>query len=73
MSEKEIENDKQQALDKEEKENEQIREMGELTLDQNVKRHRIELLTIIGEVEAMMLHRHRVKQQNMNMFCQNLQ
>ena len=37
MSEKEIENDKQQALDKEEKENEQIREMGELTLDQNVK------------------------------------
>ena len=38
MSEKEIENDKQQALDKEEKENEQIREMGELTLDQNVKR-----------------------------------
>ena len=73
MSEKEIENSKQQALDKEEKENEQIREMGELTLDQNVKRHRIELLTIIGEVEAMMLHRRRVKQQNMNMFCQNLQ
>ena len=28
MSEKEIENDKQQALDKEETENEQIREMG---------------------------------------------
>ena len=52
MSEKEIENSKQQALDKEEKENEQIREMGELTLDQNVKRHRIELLTIIGDVEA---------------------
>ena len=52
MSEKEIENDKQQALDKEEKRNEQIREMGELTLDQNVKRHRIELLTIIGEVEG---------------------
>ena len=52
MSEKEIENSKQQALDKEEKENEQIREMGELTLDQNVKRHRIELLTIIGEVEG---------------------
>ena len=50
--EKEIENSKQQALDKEEKENEQIREMGELTLDQNVKRHRIELLTIIGEVEG---------------------
>ena len=39
-------------MDKEEKENEQIREMGELTLDQNVKRHRIELLTIIGEVEG---------------------
>ena len=36
MSEKEIENDKQQALDKEEKENEQIREMGELTLDQKM-------------------------------------
>ena len=40
------------GIDKEEKENEQIREMGELTLDQNVKRHRIELLTIIGEVEG---------------------
>ena len=35
--------------------------MGELTLDQNVKRHRIELLTIIGEVKAMMLHHRRVK------------
>lgn len=52
MSEKGIENNKQQALDKEEKQNDQIKEMGELMLDQNAKRHRIELLTIIGEVEG---------------------
>ena len=37
---------------KKKKKMKQIREMGELTLDQNVKRHRIELLTIIGEVEG---------------------
>ncbi len=52
MSEKGIENNKQQTLDKEEKQNDQIKEMGELMLDQNAKRHRIELLTIIGEVEG---------------------
>lgn len=45
-------NRKQQELDKEEKQNEQIKEMGELTLNQNSKKHRIELLTIIGEVEG---------------------
>ena len=45
-------NEKQQELDKEEKQNEQIRDMGEVTLDQNSGSHRIELLTIIGEVEG---------------------
>ena len=52
MSEKEQENKKQQELERDEKQNEQIKEMGELTLDQNPRRHRIELLTIIGEVEG---------------------
>ena len=52
MSEKELEKNKRQELEKDEKQNEQIKEMGELTLDQNPKRHRIELLTIIGEVEG---------------------
>ena len=45
-------NEKQQELDKEEKQNEQIRDTGEVTLDQNSGSHRIELLTIIGEVEG---------------------
>ena len=45
-------NKKQQEVDKEEKQNEQIRDTGEVTLDQNSGSHRIELLTIIGEVEG---------------------
>lgn len=52
MSEKDMENNTQRDLEKSEKQNEQIEEMGELTLDQNTRRHRIELLTIIGEVEG---------------------
>lgn len=38
--------------EKEEKENEQIRETGQVILDKNNRRHHIHLLTIIGEVEG---------------------
>ena len=44
--------DKQQELDTQKEQDEQIRETGQLTLDQNKRKHRIELLTIIGEVEG---------------------
>lgn len=50
MSEK---NDgKQKELDRREQENKEIKETGEVTLDQNRRNHKIELLTIIGEVEG---------------------
>ena len=51
---KEIENDeeKQDKLEKENQQNEQIRDMGQVILDQNERKHRVELLTIIGEVEG---------------------
>ena len=45
-------NNKQQELDTQKEQDEQIRETGQLTLDQNKRKHRIELLTIIGEVEG---------------------
>ena len=43
---------KQGNLEKENQQNEQIRDMGQVILDQNEKKHRVELLTIIGEVEG---------------------
>ena len=49
MSEKNDE--KQKELDRREQENKEIKETGEVTLDQNRRNHKIELLTIIGEVE----------------------
>ena len=42
----------QKELDCQEKDNAQIRETGEAVLDQNRLDHRIELLTVIGEVEG---------------------
>lgn len=39
-------------MEQKEKENDQIKEMGQVTLDKNEKKHRVELLTIIGEVEG---------------------
>lgn len=36
----------------EEEKNEQIKEMGSLSLDENKRNHRIKLLTIIGEIEG---------------------
>ena len=44
--------DEQKELDCQEQENAQIRETGEAVLDQNRLDHRIELLTVIGEVEG---------------------
>lgn len=44
--------EKQKELDCQEQQNTQIRETGEAVLDQNRLDHRIELLTVIGEVEG---------------------
>ena len=44
--------EKQKELDCQEQQNAQIRETGEALLDQNRLDHRIELLTVIGEVEG---------------------
>ncbi len=38
--------------EKQEQKNEQIKEMGSVNLDENRKKHRIKLLTIIGEIEG---------------------
>lgn len=43
---------KKEELEKEEEQNEQIREMGQVVLDANPKKYRVELLSIIGEVEG---------------------
>lgn len=44
--------EKKQALEQETEQNEQIQEMGQVMLDGNEKKHKVELLTIIGEVEG---------------------
>lgn len=44
--------EKKQALEQETEQNEQIREMGQVMLNGNEKKHKVELLTIIGEVEG---------------------
>lgn len=41
-----------EELENQERKNDQIREMGQVTLDNNPKKRRVELLTIIGEVEG---------------------
>ena len=43
---------KKEELEKENEQNQQIEEMGQITLDANQEQHRVELLTIIGEVEG---------------------
>ena len=70
MSEKNDE--KQKELDRREQENKEIKETGEVTLDQNRRNHKIELLTIIGEVEGTMRLLRRARRPSMNMCCQNL-
>lgn len=49
-----VENAEQRELELKETDhqNDQIREMGQITLDKNSEKHRVELLTIIGEVEG---------------------
>ena len=44
--------EEKQRLDKEEQKNDQIREMGQVVLEKNEGKQRVELLTIIGEVEG---------------------
>ena len=46
------ETEKEQKLKQEDTQNEQINEMGQVVLDSNSRRHTVELLTIIGEVEG---------------------
>lgn len=44
--------EKEQNMKKEDTQNEQIKEMGQVVLDSNSRKHKVELLTIIGEVEG---------------------
>ena len=46
------ETEKKQISEKEENQNEQIREMGQILLEENKQNYRIHLLSIIGEVEG---------------------
>lgn len=52
MSENENPSAKKEELEREQEQNDQIREMGQVLLDNNEKKRRVELLTIIGEVEG---------------------
>lgn len=56
MSEKQNTNqnqeEQQEEIKKEEMKNDQVREMGQVLLDENERKYRVELLTIIGEVEG---------------------
>lgn len=49
---KERSESEEQELKKEDTQNEQIKEMGQVVLDSNSGKHKVELLTIIGEVEG---------------------
>ncbi len=49
---KERSESEEQKLKKEDTQNEQIKEMGQVVLDSNSGKHKVELLTIIGEVEG---------------------
>ena len=44
--------EKEKNLEKEDTQNEQIKEMGQVVLDSNFRKYKVELLTIIGEVEG---------------------
>ena len=50
--EKQNEERKQKELDREASQNEQIRETGQAVLDGNSRKHKVELLTVIGEIEG---------------------
>lgn len=49
MSEEE---NNRENLEKEDQQNRQIRDMGQITLNENSRKYKVELLTIIGEVEG---------------------
>ena len=44
--------EKEKNLEKEDTQNEQIRETGQAVLDGNSRKHKVELLTVIGEIEG---------------------
>ena len=46
------EGQKKETLETEEQQNKQIQEMGQVTLNENSNKYKVELLTIIGEVEG---------------------
>ena len=48
--EKQSEERKQKELDREASQNEQLRETGQAVLDGNSRKHKVELLTVIGEI-----------------------
>ena len=51
-NEKREETPKKEVLEKEEQQNKQIQDMGQVTLNENSRKYKVELLTIIGEVEG---------------------
>ncbi|MDD5804045.1 ClpP family protease [Blautia sp. HCP3S3_H10_1] len=50
--EEEKEGQKKEKLETEDQQNKQIRDMGQITLNENSNKYKVELLTIIGEVEG---------------------
>ena len=46
----EAESEKKESVEKEEQQNKQIRDMGQVILNENSNKYKVELLTIIGEV-----------------------
>ena len=52
MEKNEKEEKKQKELNREESQDEQIRETGQVVLDGNFRKHKVELLTVIGEIEG---------------------
>lgn len=68
----EAESEKKESLEKEEQQNKQIRDMGQVILNENSNKYKVELLTIIGEVEGTNRRRLTAKLPNMSMFCQSL-
>ena len=48
----EAESEKKESVEKEEQQNKQIRDMGQVILNENSNKYKVELLTIIGEIEG---------------------
>ena len=69
--EKQSEEGKQKELDREASQNEQIRETGQAVLDGNSRKHKVELLTVIGEIEGHESAPSHSKTTSMSMYCQS--